>query len=116
MSATTLWKVALENVPSFSSKTRKGTVLLVRTKKADSGDTAARLVRLLSEFPCDGEVIFLPNAEFIVTNWYHGDPIALGQPNIRESTFLIKDVDSERMGLDDVKNSDKSLIIEVTEV
>merc|ERR1711879_38888 len=99
--------------PSFSSKTRKGTVLLLRTKQ---GKTAARLIRLVSEFSCDGEVIFLPNTEFLVTNWYHGDPIALGQPNIRENTFKVKEEDAERLGMDDVKHSEKSLIIEVTEV
>jgi len=113
VSTTTLWKVALENVPSFTSKSRRGTVLLVITKKQGS---CARLVRAFSEFSHDSEVVLLPNAEFVVTNWYHGDVFALGQPNVRVNTFLVKELDSERLGMEDIKRSDKSLIVEVTEV
>lgn len=113
VSATTLWKVALENTPSFISKSRRGTVLLVKTKREGS---AARLVRAFSEFSHDSEVVLLPNTEFLVTNWYHGDVIALGQSNVRASTFLVKELDSERLAMEDMKGSDKSLIVEVTEV
>ncbi|CAD7930888.1 unnamed protein product [Amoebophrya sp. A25] len=127
VSTTALWTVALDNVPSFASKTRKGTVFLIKTKRGghcvqehmlmdQTTPTKARSVQSFSEFSGDAEVIFLPNAEFLVTNWYHGDPIALGQPNIRGETFLIKHVDGERQNLSEMLESDKSLIIELTEV
>merc|ERR1711920_499545 len=113
VSASTLWKVALENVPSFTSKQKKGTIFLIKSKQKD---TNARLVRSFSEFSQDCEVIFLPKTKFEVTNWYHGDVIALGQPNIREHTFGVKELDNERLGKEELKSSDKSLIIEITEV
>ena len=65
----------------------------------------------------DAEVIFLPNARFVVSNWYHGNVIALGQENIREHTFAIKEKDdTQRPCLKEMTESDKSLIIELTEV
>jgi hypothetical protein len=107
-SASTLWKVALENAPSFTSSTRKGVVFIVASR-------TGRLVGAHSQFAFDSEVLFLPNTVFRVTNWYHGDVIALGQANIREHTFGVKERDDERLPMAQLMESDKSLIIEITE-
>lgn len=108
VSGSTLWKVALENCPSFDSKSKKGLIFLVKSK-------TGRLVSRQSQHPSDSEVIFMPGTKFEVTNWYHGNIIALGQANIRENTFGVKDIDKERLPLEDLMNSDKALIIEITE-
>jgi hypothetical protein len=102
-SASTLWRVALDNTPSFTSKSRKGIVFIVKSK-------TGRYVAPYSQFSFDSEVMFLPGTTFKVTCWYHGDVICLGQENIREHTFGVKEVDDERMPLAALKDSDKSLI------
>jgi hypothetical protein len=107
-SASTLWKVALENAPYFTSSARKGVVFIVKSK-------TGRLVGAYSQFAFDSEVLLLPDTVFCVTNWYHGDVIALGQANIRQHTFGVKEVDQERQCLAQLTESDKSLIIEITE-
>lgn len=109
VSASTLWKVALEETPQFTTKARLGTILAIQSK-------TGRYVAPYSMFSFDGEVVFLPCTKFRVTNWYHGDEIALGQRNIREHTFGIKETDQERMNLDQMLDSEKSLIIEITEL
>jgi hypothetical protein len=107
-SASTLWKVALENAPYFTSSARRGVVFVVQSK-------TGRLVSAQSQFCSDAEVLFLPNTVFRVTNWYHGDIIALGQANIRAHTFGVKERDEERMPLAQLMESDKALIIELAE-
>jgi len=74
------------------------------------------MISHLSQFPGDNEVIFLPNTGFRVTNWYHGDVIALGQENIREHTFKVKEFDNERLCFQKMLESDKALIIELTQI
>ena len=108
-SSSTLWRVALENCPSFTSKARKGVVFVVKSK-------SGRSISAYSQFPFDNEVVFLPGTQFQVTRWYHGDVIALGQANIRENTFGVKERDDERMCVADLTASEKSLIIELTEM
>jgi len=106
VSASSLWRLALENIPSFTAKNSKGVVFLIKSKTGRA---------VLNSF--DAEVIFLPNARFVVSNWYHGNVIALGQENIREHTFAIKEKDgTQRPCLKEMTESDKSLIIELTEV
>lgn len=109
VSGSTLWRVALENTPSFTSKARRGTVFILKSK-------TGRLVGPYSQYSYDAEVIFLPTTRFRVSNWYHGDVIALGQENIREHTFGIKERDDERLDMAHMVNSDKALIIELTEI
>jgi len=46
----------------------------------------------------------------------HGDIIALGQENIREQTFGVKEVDDERLNLQQIIDSEKSLIIVLEEL
>jgi ankyrin repeat protein len=110
VSSTTLWKVALENTPSFfNQNNRKGVIFIIKSK-------TGKCISLYSKFSHDSEVIFLPNTKFKVTNWYHADVIALGQENIREHSFGVKEIDSERMNMEQLIQSDKSIIIELTEM
>ena len=110
VSCSTLWRVALENVPSFTTKARKGVVFLIKS-------ISGRLVGQYSQHSFDAEVIFLPSARFRVTNWYHGDVIALGQENIREHSFGVREHDTtERLDLNAMIHSDRSLIIELTQL
>lgn len=109
VSSSTLWRVAMENTPSFATKSRKGTIFAITGR-------SGRLVTHWSRTPSDGEVIFLPGTQFRVTNWYHGDVIALGQPNIRVHTFQVKEEDDEWQGMAAMAANDKSLIIELEEI
>lgn len=104
LSGSSLWSVAIEHVEDFATKKKQGSVLIIKSK-------TGRFVGQYSQFSYDAEVIFKPNTKFIVTAWYRGDVIALGQPNIREHTFGIKDVD-----IDIMMNSNKSMIIELQEI
>ena len=109
VSSSTIWKVALENVPSFVSKNRKGVIFIVKSK-------TGRHVSTYSHHACDSEVCFLPNTKFRVHQWYHGDVICLGQENIREKSFAVKERDTERLDLNAMIYNDKSLIIEIHEI
>jgi len=109
VSTSTLWRVALENIPSFTSNARRGVIFLVKS-------STGRLIGQFSQHSFDAEVIFLPRTRFRVTNWYHGDPIALGQQNIRNVSYGIKDEDDERLSMQEMIKSDKRLIIELTEI
>jgi hypothetical protein len=108
VTGSTMWRVALENCPQFTTKSRKGVIFIVKSK-------TGRLISRYCQFSFDSEVMFLPHTKFRVSNWYHGDVIALGQENIREHTFGVKERDDERMCLADLAESDKALIIELTE-
>lgn len=104
-SASTMWRVALDHVPSFDDKTnKKGTVFVIKSK-------TGRLMVRYSQFSYDGEVLIAPSTQFKVTNWYRGDVIALGQANIREYTFKLKDEEKIQM-----MHTNKSLIIEIEEI
>lgn len=105
ISASTLWKVAMEHVTEFDSKKKKGTIFIVKSK-------TGRYVGQYSQFSYDGEVIFLPTTKFKVNAWYRGDKICLGQENIREHTFGIKDEEQLRR----MTCNNTSLIIELIEV
>jgi ankyrin repeat protein/uncharacterized protein YegL len=104
MSTSTLWRVATEHVEEFATKKKQGTIFIVQSK-------TGKHIGQHSQFSYDSEVMFAPNTHFRVTNWYRGDVICLGQANIREHTFKLKD---EEIGT--MMNTNKSLIIELTEV
>jgi hypothetical protein len=108
-SGSTMWRVAMENTPSFTTNARRGTIFVI---KSQSG----RLITEYSLYPYDSEVVFLPYTQFKVTNWYHGNVIALGQENIREHSFLVKEVDDEALPLSEMIKTDKALIIELKEI
>ncbi len=122
LSGTTLWKVATENTPNFSTKKREGVVFIVKS-------LTGKFIGQYSEFGFDCEVLFRPYTKFKVTNWYHGDVFALAQSNIREHTFKVRS-EKDRVTADGVivgKNHNcdplelmlenkKSLIIELQEL
>ena len=120
LSCSTLWRVATEHVSDFATKKKQGNIFIVKSK-------TGKYVGQYSEFSYDSEILFKPFTKFVVTNLYHGDVICLGQANIREHTFRIKD-EKKRWGeseqkvanlhetLDMMLNSNKSMIIELTEV
>jgi hypothetical protein len=58
----------------------------------------------------DAEVIFLPGTSFTVTNHYIADQICLGQANIRNTTFKMKENDYVKP-----LNGNASIIVELTE-
>ena len=105
LSGSSIWRTAVENTPEFSTKKRQGTVLVIKSK------TSGRFVGNYSQFTFDGEVIVPPNSKFVVTKWYMGDVIALGQGNIRDHTF--KTTEEERL---EFSTNKKSLIIQLEEV
>lgn len=109
VSGSSLWRVATENTPLFTTKSRQGVVFLIKSK-------TGKFVGSYSQFSFDAEVMFAPYTRFKVTNWYHGDVFALGQANIREHTFKVHHKDDERMIMADMIESNKSLIIELTEL
>lgn len=102
--ASSLWKIATENTPEFSTKNKQGTIFAIKSK-------TGRYIGNYSQYSRDTEIIFLPNTKFKVTAWYIGDQIALGQQNIRNTTFKIK---PESMDL--MIKSNNSLIIEMAEI
>merc|ERR1711879_942163 len=107
ISGSTLWRTALENTPDFEAKAKRGTVFILKSK-------SGRHVGQYSQFSFDSEVVFLPFTRWRVTNWYHGDVICLGQANIREHTFKVKDETAHfRKGRDDMLHSHQSMIIEL---
>ena len=102
LSASTMWRVALEHLPSFNTANKKGTAFIIKSK-------TGRFVREYSQFSFDNEVLF-KDARFKVTNWYQGNVICFAQENIRESTYKLTDAQIEKM-LDDTR-----LIIELVEM
>lgn len=104
MSGSALWRVATEPLGDFGTKD-KGTVFIVHSRKT------GRHVGQLSMFSFDAEVIFPPGTRFRVIHWYRGNPIALGQANIREHTFGLEEEDIARYA-----ENQKSLIIELEEI
>lgn len=103
VSGTTIWKIATENAKNFSTKKKEGTIFLIKSK-------TGKYIAPYSQFSRDNEIVFMPNTKFTVSAWYHGDIIALGQSNIRASTFKIRPEEMDRM-----ITSNQSLIIELLE-
>jgi ankyrin repeat protein len=104
VSCSSLWRVATENCPYYTTKARKGTVFAIKSK-------TGRHVGKYSVFGFDAEVLFTPYTKFKVVNWFRGDVIALGQANIREHSFALEEEDIDRM-----RQNNRSLIIELEEM
>ena len=83
---------------------KSGIVFIIKSK-------TGRDISKYSKNPVDGEVLFLPNTKFSVTNHFSPSITCLGQENIRLSTFKIKDKDYER-----ACQGTASIIIELTEI
>ena len=68
---------------------KKGIVFIV---KSQSGKNISKY----SKNPADSEIIFLPGTEFVITNFYKANIIAICQANIRQSTYKATEKDLER--------------------
>lgn len=102
LSASSVWCAATEHVKEFTAASkRQGVVFIIHSRTGRSISTFAR-------HAYDMEVIFSPGTRFRVLNWYRGDVICLGQANIRQHTFGVKDPN-------EYVNSDAALIIELQE-
>jgi ankyrin repeat protein len=101
LSATSLWPIAVESL-NFE---KEGTVFIIKSSNA------GRMIATHSRFPFESEVLFPAETKFVVTQWYKGDVIALGQPNIREHTFGLNE--EQRVTYAGTR---KPLIIELKEV
>jgi len=93
------WKNASEMI-----RLKRGIVFIIKS-------LTGRAVGKYSKYPVDSEVIFLPDTEFRITNHYVGDVIALGQPNIRTSTFKMKE-----NNYDKAQKGDLCVLIELEEI
>jgi ankyrin repeat protein len=108
-SFSTLWRVAMEGTPSFTTKSRKGVIFAIRSK-------TGRLVNMCSQYGFDSELMFMPYTKFRVYDWFHGDPVALGQANIRKHSYHVRDESASWMTTEQMVTSDKALIIAVEEI
>lgn len=88
-SASALWSVAVNNAKLFQS-IKQCTVFIVKSK-------TAKYIGQYSKYTEDSEVIILPNTKFVVTNWYRGDVIALGQSNIGQKSCEIDEDNIEKI-------------------
>lgn len=68
---------------------KSGIIFIISSK-------TGRNISKYSKHQMDREVMFLPGTKFKITNHYVSSIIALGQANIRESTFKIKDSDIQK--------------------
>lgn len=103
LSASTMWRIGIEHLPSFTTGGKSGTAFIIKSK-------TGRHVRDYSQFSSDNEVIF-KDAKFKVTNWYQGNIICFAQENVRESTFKLTDKQIKEMTCTDTR-----LIIELDEI
>jgi hypothetical protein len=102
VSASSVWCAATEHVKEFTAASkRQGVVFILHSR-------TGRSISTFSRHAYDLEVIFLPGTRFRVMNWYRGDVICLGQANIRQHTFGVKDTN-------EYVHSDAALIIELQE-
>lgn len=61
-SATSMWRIATNNVPDFSTKKREGVVFIIKS-------LTGRFIANYSRLSNQSEVLFSPFAKFKVTNW-----------------------------------------------
>lgn len=93
------WKTAGELI-----NLKRGMVFII---KSSHGKDISRY----SRYPVDQEVIFLPGTKFVISNFYVASVIALGQANIRNTTFKITEND-----LIKAHNGTSSIIVELQDV
>lgn len=70
-------------------KQNRGIVFIIHTK-------SGRDVEKFGRTPMDNEVIVMPGTKLRIVNHYRADQIALAQANIRQSTFLARQIDLEK--------------------
>lgn len=84
-------------------KEKRGMIFIVQSKTGKD-------ISKYSDNPVDNEVIFLPGTNFIVKALYRADVIALGQANIRTSTYAAQESDIAK-----AQAGTASIIIELEE-
>jgi hypothetical protein len=82
---------------------KTGVIFIIHSK-------SGRIISKYSKYPVDAEVIFLPGTSFTIINHYNADRICLGQANIRNTTFKIKENDYVKP-----LNGESAIIIELSE-
>ena len=92
------------NNGNFDFSKKCGTIFIIKTKNA-------KIIKEYSQYPEDSEVMLLPNTQYKVTRFLLCDPVCLGQKNIREKTFGIKDEDLHKY-----LNTNENVIIELEEL
>jgi len=97
--ASTEWKLANELINN-----KKGIIFIIQSK-------TGRNISNYSKNPADNDIVFLPGTIFRVTNYFVASVIALGQANIRKSTFLAKEKDILK-----AEKSESCIIVELEEV
>ena len=84
-------------------KEKKGVIFIIQSK---NGKDISRY----SDSPVNGEVLFLPGTSFVVKALYRADVVALGQANIRGSTFTANENDIRK-----AVNGEACIIVEIVE-
>lgn len=97
--ASTEWKSANELINS-----KKGIIFIIQSK-------TGRNISNYSKIPADKDIVFLPETKFRVINHFVASVIALGQANIRKSTFTAKEKDFLK-----AEKSESSIIVELEEI
>lgn len=97
--ASSEWKLANDLINN-----RKGIIFIIQSK-------TGRNISLFSRCPVDNDVVFLPGSKFKILNHYFASVIALGQANIRKSTFTMKEKDISK-----VEQGETSIIVELEEI
>ena len=77
----TEWKTSAELIAQ-----KRGVIFIV---KSETG----RQISQFSKTPVDKEVMFLPGAKFRIIDHYVGNAIALGQSNIRKTSYKMEEKD-----------------------
>jgi hypothetical protein len=67
-------------------KRNTGIVFIVKS-------STGREIGRYSKTPVDQDVIFVPGSKFVITNYYQANQMTLGQANIRNVTFKIREKD-----------------------
>lgn len=68
---------------------KKGIIFIIKSNEHSTGKHISKY----SANPSDKEIIFKPNTKFVITNHYKANVIALGQSNIRTTTFEMEEND-----------------------
>lgn len=83
---------------------KSGIIFVIKSK------TGKKIGRY-SKYPVDCEVVFLPSTTFVIKNYYISNIVCLGQANIRNTTFRIKESDIKK-----ALAGEASIIIELEEL
>ncbi len=109
-----LGKVIKWDTFAICSRDYAGTTELINLKKGIIfviNSKSGKDISKYSKNPVDAEIIFCPGTSMKITNYYSASMICLGQANIRNSTFSIKDTDLVKAA-----RGEACIIVELDEV